>query len=227
MSTTVPLQALRSVAATAAPEPSADGVPVPILPASEPSLRALPQEARRSLVGQAEQQAAAAALLQELEALHAAVSAQHREVLLHKASAEHARRTAVCLRACLESLLSAIAQPGFALDREARVICWNAALEEQTGVPAIEVLGSEAEDVLMPASGSALRDAVRSLAEPDPDGAPQGLSLLRPMTFRTGRAHRIALIPQFRIPGCVEAALCLLTPCLACDLNEADRELLG
>src|SRR5262249_19275275 len=136
---------------------------------------------------------------------------------IQRAAAEQSRRVADCLRAFQETLLETIAQPCFLMDIEGSITYRNPSMTRWMGIGAPQEQTLSLQELLPEEAGEnakkALRAVVRAVRKSGEKPSTPFL-LSGPLAFRNGQtAEVLTLLPQCRIPGCVEAILVLITPC--------------
>jgi hypothetical protein len=152
---------------------------------------------------------------EEIARLQTELEQEQRINTIQRAIAEQARRVADCQTASLEALLEQTAQPCFALDTDGVITRWNPAMAFWTRqtvpspLPLAERTNSETAVTIL----RACRLALAAITDPDDTQSCKGaFTLPGPLLFGDRQAAHLTLIPRFRIPGCVESFLLLVTP---------------
>jgi PAS domain-containing protein len=132
-----------------------------------------------------------------------------------RAQAEQSRRVADCLRSFQGALLENLAQPCFALDREGRILRWNPAMAQWSGLTANAVVGKPLAEFLCPSFeklvARALRAALSGRKPGGSEGTGQAFRYAIPLALLPGlEAARITFLPLCRISGYVEAVYVLV-----------------
>ncbi len=147
----------------------------------------------------------------------AVVNTERLDAAIQRANADQARRSARCTRATLDALVCHTLQPCIALDDSDRIVRWNAAMADWTGISEESALNSPLTAVFetatveaIGAAGAALRD---SEEEPGGVGADPVFVLEGPFALASGGAvGRVSLFPLCRIPHVIEEIVVLITP---------------
>ncbi len=166
--------------------------------------------------GQAVQRAQSAA--RGAAVIHGAIlEAEQLEYAVQRANADQARRVAGCVRAAFDALIRHTFHPCIALDADSRIVRWNTAMAEWTGVQEDAALGQPLETIFDAKAASAIEEASAALreAEDEPGGvdADPVFSVEGMFALNSGAAAgRISLLPLCRLPRIVEEVVILITP---------------
>jgi PAS domain-containing protein len=156
-----------------------------------------------------------AELQKEVAYLRQQLEQERRLQAIQRATAEQARRVADCLEVCHDSLLTQINQPCFTLHQDGTIQYWNPAMARWTAQAAGVVQGTSLSRLVGEETGKQIERACKLAltAIESSTGAQSAhvFSLPGPLLFGGVEATRLTLLPRFRVPGCVEAFLILVS----------------
>lgn len=187
--------------------PTTPNEPTPALieisgPVSESALVMLPTHAL-----------AASPLPTPKEAVSPAEDVLETRLQIQRAQTEQVRRVSECLRLFYETLLQHLAQPAFQMDRDGIVVRWNAPMVHWSGIASEKAAGQPLATLLSALLSEPLLQAfaqIQTAIAEGGDAIPIQSGVLLPEGLLA--ATPFHLIPLCRVPGCIEAVVCLLEP---------------
>ena len=147
----------------------------------------------------------------------AIAEAEQLEYAVQRANANQARRVADCVRAAFDALVRHTMHPCIALDTDGRIVRWNAAMTDWTGIAEEAALNQLLGTIFDDRAASAIEEASAALrdAENEPGGVDADPVFIVEGVFALNggaSAGRISLLPLCRGPRVVEEIVILITP---------------
>lgn len=150
------------------------------------------------------------------DSLLAALEARTADTV-QRANAEQARRFAECTLAAFDAMLRHMIQPYFALDEMGRVVRWNAAMTDWSGIAEDGAPDRALSTIFLPEAAAEIEASNLALREAEQMsiGVASDAVFVLDGTFALNngsRAVRVSLLPLCRQPHIVDTVLVLVTP---------------